>query len=108
MVRLERMPDRLGPVPSRLASHVKPVDPFYRTKEWQDLSASCKQARGFRCESCGADHSQTRWKLRSDHIKAIKDGGDPLNPLNVQVLCPTCDNRKRASEHRQRGQGGGG
>ncbi len=107
MTRLQRMPDRLGAVPSRLAGSVKPVDPFYHSAEWRALASSCKRARAFRCEGCGADHSATVWKLRADHITAIKDGGEPLDPLNVQVLCPTCDNRKRAQEHRQRGAGRG-
>lgn len=105
MTRLQRMPDRLGRPPSRLDGAVKPVDPFYRSSEWQALASACKSARGYRCESCGADHSATQWKLRADHIVAIKDDGAPLDPLNVQVLCPTCDNRKRAQEHRQRGAG---
>ena len=106
-MRLHRMPGRLGASPGRLAGQVKPVDPFYRTPEWRALGASMKRQRGYRCQACGEDHSATAWKLRADHIIAIKDGGEPLDPRNVQVLCAGCDNAKRGVEHRERGQARG-
>lgn len=106
-MRLQRMPDRLGIHPGRLARQVKPVDPFYQSPEWRALASAIKQMRGYRCEACGADHAETPWKLRADHITAIKDGGAPLDPLNVQCLCPSCDERKRVVEHRSRGRGAG-
>ncbi|MCA0401303.1 MAG: HNH endonuclease [Proteobacteria bacterium] len=102
-VKIGSAMDRLPRHPGRLPGGVKPVDPFYRTREWVEFSSAIKRARGYRCEACGADHTETPWKLRSDHKVARKDGGADFDPLNILCLCAACDNRKRAREHQQRG-----
>lgn len=43
----------------------------------------------------------------SDHIKPIRQGGDPWEWSNRQALCDTCHNKKSGGEsHQYRGKGG--
>ncbi len=105
-MRLSKIPPRLGAPPARIGQQGKPVDPFYHAPEWQQLAKARDRAVAYRCEGCAADFSAEPFKLKADHIVAIKDGGAKLDPSNVQVLCPACDNRKRALEIRERGRGG--
>lgn len=100
------MPPRIGAPPPRIGLQGKPVDPFYHSSEWKAAESASKAAAGYQCRMCGADHRKTPFKLRADHIIAIKDGGVKLDPGNIQVLCAACDNRKRALEIRARGRGG--
>ncbi len=106
MVKLTAMPARLGKPQPRLIGGAKPVDPFYMTREWRGMAATIKSQRGYVCEACGKDCRARPFEIKADHIVAIKDGGAALDPLNIQLLCAACDNRKRAVEHRVRGGGG--
>jgi 5-methylcytosine-specific restriction endonuclease McrA len=67
-------------------------DQFYISREWRALVAHIKRERGNRCERCGAAGPY----IQGDHRVERKDGGAPLDPLNVQLLCLTCHNRKTA------------
>ena len=101
MTRLQQLPSRLGSVQPRLRPPPKATDPFYRSKEWTDLIASIKAERGNACRRCGSTN-----RVIGDHIKELKDGGAPLDPNNIELLCIGCHNRKthKARSDRALGQ----
>lgn len=43
---------------------------------------------GYTCYYCGADADTV------DHIVAIKNGGDPVNPENLLACCKKCNSSK--------------
>jgi 5-methylcytosine-specific restriction endonuclease McrA len=53
------------------------------------------------CAACGAAGSEVR--LYVDHVVELKDGGAWLDPLNAQVLCGSCHNKKTAEVKQARG-----
>lgn len=46
----------------------------------------------YKCACCGVD---TKSKYHVDHITSLARGGSN-NPLNLQILCPTCNMQKSA------------
>ncbi|MCR9134746.1 MAG: HNH endonuclease [Alphaproteobacteria bacterium] len=88
------MPPRLKPAP-------KLAEQFYSSPQWRTLIKQIKQERGNWCEICGSTS-----RVIGDHIKERKDGGAPLDPANIQLLCITHHNIKTARErsHRALGQ----
>ncbi|WP_081775955.1 HNH endonuclease signature motif containing protein [Asaia platycodi] len=48
--------------------------------------------RGRRCEACG----RTDCRIFGDHIHELKDGGAPLDPGNIRLLCGSCHSAKTA------------
>ena len=44
------------------------------------------------CEDDGVD---------VDHIKPIEDGGELLNPLNLQTMCKSCHSKKTRDENKK-------
>jgi 5-methylcytosine-specific restriction enzyme A len=44
-------------------------------------------------------------RIFGDHIIELKDGGAPLDPSNIMLLCPTCHARKTAKAAQERLQG---
>ena len=95
---------RLPSAGPRLCVAEKIVDPFYRSSAWAGLVRTIKAQRGYRCEAegCGRDCSRTPRALIGDHIVERKDGGADFDPLNVQLLCIGCHNRKTARERARR------
>jgi hypothetical protein len=94
---------------------IKRADPIYLSPEWRNLRDRLVEERGRRCEKCGKTHEDdgTPVRLIGDHIKEIRDGGAPLDPANVQLLCTrlggdgadgagACHARKTAEEQRKR------
>lgn len=63
--------------------------------------AGIKAERGSACQRCGSKN-----RVMGDHIKELKDGGAPLDPNNIELLCIRCHNRKthKARADRARGQ----
>jgi 5-methylcytosine-specific restriction endonuclease McrA len=84
---------------ARVAPPVKVAEAFYLSAEWRAFSREIVRQRGRRCESCGTKGG----RLIADHIEERRDGGADFDPLNIQVLCPVCDNRKRAKAAAARG-----
>jgi len=80
----------------------KRAAPFYLTPEWRRLIATILNQRGPRCEQCG----RTGTRLFGDHIIELQDGGAPLDPSNIQMLCGSCHSHKtlaaRAARFAQR------
>lgn len=89
MVRLSSLKPAVRPLAARLRPPPKTALPFYQTPEWRRLAARIKRERGPRCEVCGSGH-----RVIADHIVELSDGGAPLDPSNVQLLCQAHHNRK--------------
>jgi 5-methylcytosine-specific restriction protein A len=68
---------------------------WYRSKEWRKLRLMILQNEPL-CRECSAVAEMV------DHIRPIKEGGARLDPENLQPLCHSCHNRKRAQEGNRR------
>lgn len=106
MARLKSLPSRFVRPPRRVASLPKRADRFYQSNEWRKLVARLKRERGAYCQRCGAGGAGVR--IIGDHIHEIKDGGEQLDPGNIELMCAACHNTKTAAEKRRRVQRGGG
>jgi len=97
--RLGTLPPRLGILDTR---RVKPApkraDPFYLSPEWRTLMARLMAKRGRRCEACG----RVNCRIFGDHIIELNDGGAPLDPSNVKLLCGSCHTTKTSSARAER------
>lgn len=73
---------------------------FYLSKAWRELMASLIEKRGRRCEArgCGRD----RCRIFGHHIVELEDGGAPLDPLNVRLLCGSCHTTVTGEERAKR------
>jgi 5-methylcytosine-specific restriction protein A len=76
----------------------KVADPFYQSVEWVTLMARLKTDRKGRCEHCQRGNT----RLFGDHIVELKDGGDRLDPRNVQLLCGACHTTKTVAARARR------
>lgn len=89
-------------------SYVKPkrqsqeTDQFYNSKAWRGLSKLYRQ-RNPLCEHCKRNNI-IKPAAHVDHIKEIKDGGEPLDWENLQSLCVPCHSRKTSAERINRGK----
>ena len=73
---------------------------FYNSKAWRILSTQQRRLHPL-CQICLAN-GHTKAGAHTDHIKAIEDGGDLLNPANLQTLCISCHSTKTIKEQRTR------
>jgi 5-methylcytosine-specific restriction endonuclease McrA len=103
MGRLKAMPHRLKASPPRLKPLPKVADSFYQSPEWRQLVRDIKRVRGAFCVVCGSGK-----RIIGDHIVEIRDGGEKLDPMNVQLLCHACHQRKTARERAKRAVGHAG
>ncbi len=60
---------------------------FYKSERWKRLR-KWKLWQDPLCEVCGGPAQVV------DHIRPIKEGGDPMTVENLQSLCVRCHNRK--------------
>lgn len=89
--RLKCFQAGLATIDTRIAQPPpKRSDPFYLTKPWRDLMRRLIVARGNVCQQCG----RSDVRLFGDHIHELKDGGAPLDPANIQMLCGSCHTKK--------------
>jgi len=72
----------------------KTVNLIYLTAEHRAWRAHVIARAGGRCESRGCGRKEVR--MFADHIRELKDGGNPLDPANGQCLCGSCHSRKTA------------
>lgn len=83
-----------------LGCHLKPmigiapktVHHIYGSSSWRGLMSRLLAQRGRRCEACG----RTGCRIFGDHIHELKDGGAPLDPGNIRLLCGSCHSAKTA------------
>jgi len=103
-------------LPSRISiadlRRVKPpeksVDPYYLSPEHKAWRNEVIRRAGGKCQYRGHDPRRPRSGIRlfADHIRELKDGGDPLDPANGMACCGACHSLKTAAERRARsGQG---
>lgn len=74
----------------------------YSTRRWQRLRLLKLQAEPL-CEECKA-RGQTVPAKHVDHVRAVRDGGDPFPPLEgLRSLCASCHSHKTScvEVHRQ-------
>jgi 5-methylcytosine-specific restriction protein A len=82
VARLSSGPSRLGRMPALVAAAPKVALPFYQSVEWRTLVRAIKAERGAFCERCGSNKG-----LIADHVIELRDGGEPLDAANVELLC---------------------
>jgi len=70
----------------------KQTKAIYLSPEWRSFVSRLRAQRGRRCETCG----RTGCRIFGDHIHELKDGGAPLDPGNVRLLCGSCHSIKTA------------
>lgn len=94
---------RIGPAPAKSTLRPPPkiADSFYLSPEWRGLVAQIKRERGAWCQRCGSNH-----RLIGDHIVERRDGGADLDPMNIELLCHACHQRKTAQAQARRARGG--
>jgi 5-methylcytosine-specific restriction endonuclease McrA len=107
MARLKSVGSMIGAAGARIAPPVKLADPFYESREWRAMAAAVKRQRRYRCEDCGLDGRSQPWRIHCDHVLEIRDGGERLDPLNLQLLCHACHNAKTAKARAGRIGAGG-
>ena len=92
---------RLGMIDTRrIKQEPKRALHFYFSSEWRALLAEIIAQRGRRCEDPNHDPSPPRDAARifGDHIRELKDGGEPLDRSNILLRCAACHARKTAAE----------
>jgi 5-methylcytosine-specific restriction protein A len=101
MPRLKAMPSRLSAPAPKLRAPPKVADPFYLSKEWQRAKAAKRREGRVWCTRCGSTD-----RLILDHIIERKDGGDDLDPRNLEWLCHAHHQAKTAKARASRAKGG--
>lgn len=69
---------------------------FYNTPKWRETRKRKLQLFPF-CEDCKKNGTYIKATM-VDHIKPIKQGGDPFDMDNLQALCWSCHSRKSIKE----------
>jgi 5-methylcytosine-specific restriction protein A len=65
---------------------------LYDSPAWKALRAAVLAAHPW-C-GCGARTTEV------DHVRAVRDGGAPLDEANLEALCKPCHSRKTLRENR--------
>lgn len=58
---------------------------FYSSAAWRAARAAALARDGYRCTECGR-----AGRLEVHHVKAMGDGGAPLDVDNLKTLCRAC------------------
>lgn len=84
----------------------KETDPHYGSAEHKAWRLTVCRRAGWRCEwvenGVRCDRRAPEHRMHADHIDEIKDGGDPLDPLNGQCLCTQHNTSKGLTARRER------
>ena len=65
-------------------------------RRWAAVRRAVLERDGWRCRQCGR-----AGRLEVDHLVALKRGGDPWVPNNLQALCRACHIEKTRWENRR-------
>lgn len=87
-------------VPRERQIVTQPYYKLYHSSRWGETSRAYRAANPL-CEEC-LRHGKQSLATSVDHIKALKDGGDPWDDSNLQSLCARCHNRKTVQENKER------
>lgn len=87
-----------------IAQRSKATHPFYGSSAWKALLREIIAARGRRCENrdCETPNRGTGLRIYGDHIRELRDGGAPLDPANIKLLCASCHRIKTLRVAKQR------
>jgi 5-methylcytosine-specific restriction enzyme A len=69
---------------------------FYSSPMWRRVREQQLASEPF-CRSCRAAGRMTPADM-VDHIKPIKEGGDPYDSANLQSICKSCHGEKQIRE----------
>ena len=102
--RLTTLRPRVSMASQRLTPRPKTVLPVYNSPEWKALIAAIIEQRGRCCEdpSCQSQNHGAGQRIYGDHVIELQDGGELLDPANIQLLCAPCHGRKTAAERDKR------
>lgn len=100
MARLKTLAPAVPSLGPRLRHAPKVADPFYLSPEWRTFIARIRRERGNRCEVLGCQTPTHR--VIGDHIVELRDGGAPLDPSNIRLLCQAHHNAKTAAARGRR------
>ena len=78
----------------------KEAAPIYATTEYRHWRDAVISRAGGACEWPECRRSERR--MFADHIKELRDGGDPFDPANGQCLCGAHHTHKTAVERARR------
>lgn len=93
-MKIRSLGSRLALLETRTAvPAAKVAEPFYLSPEWRTLIARLIEDRGRICQECG----RRDCRIFGDHVTELKDGGAPLDPRNVKLLCGSCHTKKTAA-----------
>lgn len=99
VTRLKMLKTRVKPFNLEIAKPAsRAIVSLYSSKEWLGLMSNLKRLRGNRCQHC----NRSNCKIFGDHIVELSDGGAPLDPANVQLLCGSCHTIKTNAERAKR------
>ena len=83
-----------------------PGDPFYQSDAWKQLRLQALRRDHWACTLCSTGVA-ARGQSRVDHIQSRRARPDlALELSNLRTLCPTCDNRRHASDKAGAGNAG--
>lgn len=75
---------------------------FYSSPAWRAARALVLAGEPL-CREC-AKAGRVVPAVQVDHVRAVKDGGAPFDPENLQPLCLACHSRKTLAESREAGK----
>jgi 5-methylcytosine-specific restriction enzyme A len=102
--RLSMLRPRVSTLPNRLAPGPKVKDRVYERADWRACIAGIIKQRGRRCENpnCKTPGHGAGQRIFGDHIQELADGGELLDPRNIQLLCSSCHVTKTIAERKKR------
>ena len=80
----------------------KQADAHYSSPEHKAWRKAAMVRAGWKCQAPGCTKRAPKDRLYADHIVELRDGGDPLDPANSQVLCSSHHTSKTLDQRAKR------